>query len=306
MRGIGAGRLRSKVDHSQIFDVVLDVLGAGRAVHGVWRSGFTDVAGVTCGRLPVHQTQMQRTAADAMHEDALRPESTVVQALRVGVFQRLGDVAHQLQALRDRKVLAVVAQQVIESHGLGVVIEDQRRAEFGLLVVFDFQDARMVDAFEDFELPACLANARGADLRARGRCDRVNTNPAVHRVDADVLGFPVLKTFTLGQQLAQPVIAHLSVLVGRSDACFGQPAGDGASLLRVDGRQRAVGDAIGQRTDDPGIVQGAGPAMLESCRLGQSFKPAGQAARREKDRRLDERQADLGFGDGRLTTQQAG
>ena len=46
--------------------------------------------------------------------------------------------------------------------------------------------------------------------------------------------------------------------------------------------------------------------MLEGCCLGQAFEPAGQAARREKDRWLDEGQADLGFGDGRLTTQQAG
>ena len=71
---------------------------------------------------------MQRTAADAVNEDALRPQGAVVQALRVGVLERLGDVAHELQALGDREILSVVAQQVIQAHGLGVVIEDQRRA----------------------------------------------------------------------------------------------------------------------------------------------------------------------------------
>ena len=104
------------------------MLGAGRAVNGVRRRGLTDVAR---RGLPVHQPQVQRTAADAVNEDALRPQGAVVQALRVGVLQRLGDVAHELQArwVTERS-LAVVAQQVIQRIGLGVVIEDQRRAEF--------------------------------------------------------------------------------------------------------------------------------------------------------------------------------
>ena len=128
--------------------------------------------------------------------------------------------------------LAAVAQQVVQAHGLGVVIEDQCRAEFGLLVVLDLQDAGMVDAFEDLELAPRLANARGADLGAGGGGDGVDAHAAVHRVDADVLGFPVLKALTLGQQLAEPVVAHLAVLVGGADAGLGQAAGDGARLLR--------------------------------------------------------------------------
>jgi hypothetical protein len=63
-----------------------------------------------------------------MNQDALRPQRAVVQALGVGVLQRLGDVAHQLQALGDGEALAAVTQQVVQAHGLGVVIEDQRRA----------------------------------------------------------------------------------------------------------------------------------------------------------------------------------
>ncbi len=44
VRGVGAGRLRREVDQPRVFDVVLDVLGAGRAVDGVRRCGVTDVA----------------------------------------------------------------------------------------------------------------------------------------------------------------------------------------------------------------------------------------------------------------------
>ena len=303
LRGVGAGRLRRQVDLPQVFDVVLDVLGAGGAVPGGRHPRFTDVAR---RGLPVHQPQAPRTAAAAIDEDALRPQGAVVQALRVGVLQRLGDVADPLQALRDRQVLALLPQQVIEAHGLRVVIEDQRRAEFGLLVVLDLEDARVVDAFENLELAAGLANPRGADLRTRSRGDRVDAHPAVYGVDADVPRFPVLKTGTLGQQLAQPVVAHLAVLVGRADAGFGQGAGDGASLRRVNSDRRAVGDAVGQRADDPGVVRGAGSAVLEGGRPGQALEPARQAARRQKDRRFDEGQPELGLGDGRLTAQQAG
>ena len=125
----------------------------------------------------------------------------------------------------------MVAQQVIQAHGLGVVIEDQRRAEFGLLVVLDLQDAGVVDAFEDLELASGLAYACGTGLGGGGGSDRVDADAAMNRVDADVLGFPVLEPFTLGQQLAQSVVAHLAVLVGGADAGLGKAAGDGARLL---------------------------------------------------------------------------
>jgi hypothetical protein len=51
------------------------------------------------------------------------------------------------------------------------VIEDQRRAEFGFLVVFDAQDAWMIDAFQHLELAACLAEraARTSGLDAVAR-----------------------------------------------------------------------------------------------------------------------------------------
>jgi hypothetical protein len=97
----------------------------------------------------------------------------------------------------------------------------------------------VVDAFEDLELAARLAHARGADLRAGGGGHGVDAHPAVHRVDADVLGFPVLEAFAFGQQLAEPVVAHLAVLVGRADAGLGEARGRWREPAgRVDGGQR--------------------------------------------------------------------
>ena len=89
----------------------------------------------------------------------------------------------------------------------------------------------MVDAFEDLEFAARLTHAGGTGLGGGGGSDGVDADTAMNRVDADVLGFPVLKPFTLGQQLAQPVVAHLAVLVGGADASLGEAARDGARLL---------------------------------------------------------------------------
>ena len=164
----------------------------------------------------------------------------------------------------------------------------------------------MVDAFEDLEFAARLAHACGTGLVGGGGRDGVDADTAMNRVDADVLCFPILKPFTLGQQLAQPVVAHLAVLVGGADAGLSEAASDGARLLRVDGGRRAVRDAVGQRPDDPRVVQGTGSATLKGGRLGQPFEPTGQAGGREKDRWLDEGQADLGLGDGRLPLEQTG
>jgi len=96
------------------------------------------------------------------------------------------------------------------------------------------------------------------------------------------------------------------VLVGRTNARFGEPASNGASLLRVDVRQRAIGDAAGQRTRDARIVQGAGAAALEGGRLREPFQLARQTGRRKEDRRLDEGEPDLRLGDRWLPLQQTG
>ena len=75
MRGSARVVSKGEVNHPGSSAVVLDMLGAGGAVNGVGRRrGLSDVAR---GRLPVHQSQVQRTAANAMNEDALRPQGAV-------------------------------------------------------------------------------------------------------------------------------------------------------------------------------------------------------------------------------------
>jgi hypothetical protein len=245
-------------------------------------------------------------ALDVSSQDALRAERTVVQALGVRVLQRLGDVAHDLQALGDGEAGAAVTQQVIQAHGLGVVVEDEGRTQLGVFVFPRLQYSGMVDSLKNFEFPAGRASARGSDIRARRGGYRVDAHTAVHGCNGDVLGFPILEAFAFGQQLTELVVTDLTVLVGRSDACLVEAARNRAGLLRVDCRCASVCNAVGQRADDAIVVSGARPTMLERRALGDAREPAGEAARRQEYRGLDERQPNLGLRDRRLALQQTG
>ena len=312
MGRVATGGFRGEVDQAGVFDVVLDVAGAGGVVQGVGGARVGAAGGVARGGLPVRQPQRQRAALGTRHtvdEHALRPERAVDEALAVGVLQRLGEVAHELQPLRQRQARAVVAHQVVEPHRVRVVLEQQRRAEFGVLVVLGLEDAGMLDAFEHLEFPPRLPGPRRTGLRAGRAGHGVDAHAAVDGVDRDMLRGPVLEAVALGQQRAELVVADLAVLVGRADAGFLQGAVDCAGLLRVDRagqRERGGGDAAGQRRDDAGVVRRAGAALLEGAEAGTAVEAAIQAGGRQEHRRLDERQPHLGLDDRRLTPQQAG
>ena len=133
------------------FHIVFNVARAGGAVNGV---GRRRIAGVALRGLPVHQLQLRVAAVNALHQDALRAQGPVEHAVRVGVLQGLRHAAHHVQALGEGQPGALVAQQVVEPLGLGVVVEDQRCAQLGLLVLLDLQDAGVVNAFQHLEFTA--------------------------------------------------------------------------------------------------------------------------------------------------------
>ena len=75
MRGVGTGGLGCEVDEARVFNVVLDMARAGRAVHGVGRGRVTDVSR---SGLPVHQPQLRMDALDVLNQNALWAERAVV------------------------------------------------------------------------------------------------------------------------------------------------------------------------------------------------------------------------------------
>ena len=164
-----------------------------------------------------------------------------------------------------------------------------------------------------WSIPSRISNSRRACRTRVARISgldacghSVDAHAPVHRVDADVTRFPVLEALALCQQLGEPVVAYLAVLVRGANACLSQATGDGTRLGGVDRRGRSIGDAIGQGAHDAGVIHHARPPVLKGRRLGQTFQPAGKAAGGQKDRGLDEGKTNLCLGDRWLATQQAG
>ena len=67
----------------------------------------------------------------------------------------LGDLADEIQSLLGVQILDLMAQEMVETYGRWVVLEDERWAKTVLFIVDGFQNPRMGDALEDLELAAC-------------------------------------------------------------------------------------------------------------------------------------------------------
>ncbi|WP_291990703.1 hypothetical protein [Candidatus Accumulibacter sp. ACC007] len=136
------------------------------------------------------------------------------------------------------------------------MIEDERRAEFGVLVVLDLDDARVVDAFEDLELSLRLANQRLARLRRGGGSNRVDANAPAYSRHRGVRALPVLVGAAFRQQRAELVIADLAMLVRGPYAglCHGPGKHPGVLMVDAAGLNRAgTTTAVLQCVDDAGI-----------------------------------------------------
>ena len=195
---------------------------------------------------------------------------------------------------------------MVQSHGLGVVVENERRAQFGFLEVVDAQNAWVVDAFEHFELSARLAQAGGPGFGAGCRRHGVDAHAALNGVNADMTGFPILVAVAFSGQLHQLVVTHLAVFVGRPNTRLKNGPANGTRLHGIHRHYGVRGDTVAECAHDAWIVQRTRATMLESGRFGQPLQLACQAGRGQKNGRLDERQPYLRLHDGRLAPQQAG
>lgn len=136
------------------------------------------------------------------------------------------------------------------------MIEDERRAEFGVLVVLDLDDARMVDAFEDLELSLRLANQRLARIGRGGGSNRVDANAPAYSRHRGVRALPVLVGAAFRQQRAELVIADLAILVRAPYAglCHGPGKHPGVLMVDAVGLDRAsTSAAVLQCVDNAGI-----------------------------------------------------
>src|SRR5437763_15406906 len=131
----------------------------------------------------------------------------------MGVFERLGKLPDDMQALIDVKIFALLAQQEVESNCLSIMIKYQGWAEFGLLVVTNFQDTGVINPLQDLKLSCCMPNEGLACLFCCCGSKSVDPHAAAHGLDADVLTFPILEVLPFTDNSAKLIFADAAMLV---------------------------------------------------------------------------------------------
>ncbi len=86
-------------------------------------------------------------------ENVLWGERTVDHLLAMGVADSARELRQEVELPVDAEPVTVRGKVVIETDGAFLVVKDERRTEFVLLVVAHRQDARVVEALENLELP---------------------------------------------------------------------------------------------------------------------------------------------------------
>src|SRR4051812_3500773 len=111
----------------------------------------------------------------------------------MGVFECFGKLPDNMQALVDVQIFALLPQQEVETNCLSIMIKYQGRAEFGLLVVTNFQDAGVIYALQNLKLSCRMPNEGLAGLFGCWRGESVDPNATTYGLNADVCAFPILK-----------------------------------------------------------------------------------------------------------------
>jgi hypothetical protein len=141
------GGLWRAVDLRGVGQVFLDVQRAGR------RPDAADAALAAACDLPVGNLQPRRVVVGVPNEHVLRGKAAMIQALAMGVGHRLAKLAQQSKLLEQRQRLALLREIAVEPTPIVVILEDQCWPKFGLAVVEDALDTRVLHAFQHPELP---------------------------------------------------------------------------------------------------------------------------------------------------------
>ena len=79
----------------------------------------------------------------------------MIEAALVGILQGFSDLPHQCQAHADIELIAALAQEEIEAHGLGVMFEDQCWATLVLSEGLGLENASMIQPLQQQKLTFC-------------------------------------------------------------------------------------------------------------------------------------------------------
>ena len=138
----GAG-LGGQVEQRLVLHQFLDV---GRAAGGRLAVPHAD--------LPVEDLDDWRVGVGPGDQHALRRQAAVDDAVALGVTQGVGELAQDLQPLAGGQAGAAGGEEVVQAHGLRVVLEGEDRAVLVDLEVVHPQDVRVIQPLKQPELRA--------------------------------------------------------------------------------------------------------------------------------------------------------
>src|SRR5688572_6872101 len=128
----------------------------------------------------------------------------MVQPPLVREANRVGELANQMKPEAQVKFGTAVLQPMVEPFHVGVVLEDQRRAELGLLVVEDLDDARVLDAFEKLKFATRLPGQGSPGFVVGSSGEVIDPNSSTSP-DGGVCSEPVLIVDAFVEQMLQTI-----------------------------------------------------------------------------------------------------
>ena len=126
----------------------------------------------------------------------------------VSIADGIGDLPQDVESLLRCQLVAVGGEVVVEANGSGVgVAKQQRRAKFMLLVLQHGEDVGMVERLDDLKFTGCRSFAPLPFFFGVCLGHRVLANSTMDILERSMFRQSVLVAGTIGQQLAQHVIA---------------------------------------------------------------------------------------------------
>jgi hypothetical protein len=117
------------------------------------RHGCADACAFTSARhLPIHDLKARSVTFWVAHENALRGEAAVEEALAMRVGHRFAELADESQSLIMCEASKLLTKIAIESDAVRIVLEDESRAKLSLTIVEDTLDACMLYTLQNAEL----------------------------------------------------------------------------------------------------------------------------------------------------------
>jgi hypothetical protein len=161
----------------------------------------------------------------------------------VRVGHRLAQLPDQVQPLGERQLPETPRHEAVQPERIRIVLEHERRSEFGLAVVENALDALVLQPFQDAGL--ALGGAREAVpcLRRGGAGVGVDANPALHTRRCVPRG-EVLPVVALAEELFEFVVADPASASGRPHAGLFQGPRDLPRCRRIDRSPTAEAELV--------------------------------------------------------------